>query len=89
MIFDAASEDNRAHYELSGNFDDLVRSVCATARSSDVILTIGAGSVGTLGKKICETLEQVNKGDRVICRGIISKRPEYILRGVGGALQDV
>lgn len=61
MIFDAASEDNRAHYELSGNFDDLVRSVCSTARSGDIILTIGAGSVGTLGKKICETLEQMNK----------------------------
>jgi UDP-N-acetylmuramate-alanine ligase len=61
MIFDAASEDNRAHYELSGNFDDLVRSVCVTARSGDVILTIGAGSVGTLGKKICETLELMSK----------------------------
>ena len=61
MIFDAASEDNRAHYELSGNFDDLVRSVCSTARSGDVILTIGAGSVGTLGKKICETLELMSK----------------------------
>ena len=65
MIFDAASEDNRAHYELSGNFDDLVRSVCATARSGDVILTIGAGSVGTLGKKICETLEQMNKEEGI------------------------
>lgn len=59
MIFDAASEDNRDHYELSGNFEDLVRSVCATARNGDVILTIGAGSVGTLGKKICETLEMM------------------------------
>lgn len=57
MIFDAASEDNRAHYELSGNFDDLVRSVCVCARSGDIILTIGAGSVGTLGQKICETLQ--------------------------------
>ncbi len=61
MIFDAASDDNRAHYELSGNFDDLVRSVCVTARSGDVILTIGAGSVGTLGKKICEMLENMSK----------------------------
>ena len=60
MIFDAASDDNRAHYELSGNFDDLVKSVCATARDGDVILTIGAGSVGTLGRKICETLREMN-----------------------------
>lgn len=60
MIFDAASEDNRAHYELSGNFDDLVKSVCTTARNGDIILTIGAGSVGTLGKKICETLCGMN-----------------------------
>ena len=65
MIFDAASEDNRAHYELSGNFDDLVRSVCVTARGGDVILTIGAGSVGTLGKKICETLEQMSKEEGI------------------------
>jgi UDP-N-acetylmuramate--alanine ligase len=65
MIFDAASEDNRAHYELSGNFDDLVRSVCVSARSGDIILTIGAGSVGTLGKKICETLEVMNKKERI------------------------
>jgi len=64
MIFDAASEDNRAHYELSGNFEDLVRSVCVTARSGDIILTIGAGSVGTLGKKICETLEVMNRKER-------------------------
>lgn len=56
MIFDAASDDTRAHYELSGDFDDLVKSVCATARDGDIILTIGAGSVGTLGRKICETL---------------------------------
>ena len=60
MIFDAASDDNRAHYELSGNFDDLVKSVCATARGGDIILTIGAGSVGTLGRKICETLGEAN-----------------------------
>ena len=64
MIFDAASDDNRAHYELSGNFDDLVKSVCATARDGDIILTIGAGSVGTLGRKICETLREMNQAEK-------------------------
>lgn len=59
MIFDAASEDDRAHYELSGDFDDLVRSVCLSAKNGDLILTIGAGSIGMLGKKICEMLEQM------------------------------
>lgn len=56
MIFDAISPDNKSHYELSGNFDELIKSVCKVAHDGDIILTIGAGSVGTLGKKICETL---------------------------------
>lgn len=59
MIFDAVSENNRANYELSGNFDDLVKSVCINARDGDIILTIGAGSVGTLGRKICRTLAEM------------------------------
>ena len=49
----------RSHYELSGNFDDLITSVCKAARSGDVILTVGAGSVGTLGKKIVEKLTEM------------------------------
>ncbi len=59
LIFDAASDDMRSHYELSGNFDDLITSVCQAARSGDVILTVGAGSVGTLGKKIVEKLTEM------------------------------
>lgn len=59
LIFDAASDDMRSHYELSGNFDDLITSVCKAARSGDIILTVGAGSVGTLGKKISEKLEEM------------------------------
>lgn len=61
LIFDAASDDMRSHYELSGNFDDLITSVCMSARSGDIILTIGAGSVGTLGKKIVEKLAGMYK----------------------------
>lgn len=61
LIFDAASDDMRSHYELSGNFDDLITSVCMSARSGDIILTIGAGSVGTLGKKIVEKLTGMYK----------------------------
>lgn len=60
LIFDAASEDTRSHYELSGNFDDLVKSVCQTARDGDIILTVGAGSVGGLGRKICDTLKEMH-----------------------------
>ena len=59
LIFDAASEDTRSHYELSGDFDDLVRSVCKTARDGDIILTVGAGSVGALGRKIFDTLKEM------------------------------
>ena len=60
LIFDAASDDMRSHYELSGNFDDLITSVCKAARSGDIILTIGAGSVGTLGQKIAEKLGEMS-----------------------------
>ncbi|NLX75105.1 MAG: UDP-N-acetylmuramate--L-alanine ligase [Synergistaceae bacterium] len=56
LIFDAATDDNKAHYELSGNFDELVQSVCKDARQGDLILTIGAGSVGSLGKYIYKNL---------------------------------
>ncbi len=59
LIFDAASDDMRSHYELSGNFDDLVASVCKAARAGDIILTIGAGSVGTLGQKIAAKLGEI------------------------------
>ncbi|MDO5116411.1 MAG: UDP-N-acetylmuramate--L-alanine ligase [Synergistaceae bacterium] len=59
LIFDAASDDMRSHYELSGNFDDLISSVCQAAASGDIILTLGAGSVGTLGKKIVERLGEL------------------------------
>lgn len=60
LIFDAASEDTRSHYELSGDFDDLVKSVCQTARDGDIILTVGAGSVGALGRKIYDTLKEMH-----------------------------
>lgn len=58
LIFDAASDDLRSHYQLSVNFDDLISSVCKAARSGDIILTLGAGSVGTLGKKLAERLAE-------------------------------
>ncbi len=60
LILDAASEDTRSHYELSGDFDDLVKSVCQTARNGDIILTVGAGSVGALGRKIYDTLKEMH-----------------------------
>lgn len=58
LIFDAASNDARSHYELSGSFDDLVNTVCNVARPGDVFLTLGAGSVGTLGEKILDNLKK-------------------------------
>lgn len=43
-LLDAASEDTRSHYELSGDFD-LVKSVCQTARNGDIILTLSVPGV--------------------------------------------
>lgn len=56
LIYDAASEESRLHCELSENFELLVNTVCQCARENDLILTIGAGSIGTLGKRIYEKL---------------------------------
>ena len=58
LIFDAASNDARSHYELYGGFDELVATVCNVARPGDVFVTLGAGSVGTLGEKILANLTQ-------------------------------
>lgn len=58
LIFDAAAEASNLRCELSENFELLVGSVCADARPGDFILTIGAGSVGTLGKIIFEIIQQ-------------------------------
>jgi UDP-N-acetylmuramate--alanine ligase len=57
LIFDAVSIDNRQHYKLSMDFDTLIESVCSESHDGDIILTTGAGSVGTLGRKICEKLK--------------------------------
>lgn len=59
MIFDAITQDKQSHYELCGDFDGLLKSVCKLASDGDIILTIGAGSVGVLGKRICETLKSL------------------------------
>ena len=56
MIFDAITADKKSHYELCGDFEGLLKSVCKLANDGDIILTIGAGSVGSLGKRICDTL---------------------------------
>lgn len=64
LIFDAVADDNKSHYALSGNFDDLVKSVCDEARDGDIILTVGAGSVGSLGRRICETLRAGQSGEQ-------------------------
>lgn len=66
LIFDAASDDKRAHYELSGDFSCLIKSVCKVASDGDLILTIGAGSVGSLGKRIYNTLLKESKKDELI-----------------------
>ncbi len=65
LIFDAASDDNRAHYELPGDFNGLVKSVCNVACDGDLILTIGAGSVGTLGNRIYLTLLNESRKDEL------------------------
>lgn len=61
MIFDAITADQKSHYSLCGNFDELLKSVCNLASDGDVILTIGAGSVGGLGYKICDMLKNMRE----------------------------
>lgn len=61
LILDAASEETRDHYQLYENFEDLIESSCKIAEKHDIILTIGAGSVGTLSRKIYETLLKMYK----------------------------
>lgn len=63
LILDAAPDNDKHRYELSGNFDELITSVCSMVRNGDVILTIGAGSVGTLGRKICDRLQKKHLSD--------------------------
>lgn len=60
LIFDAVSNDNRKHYKLPVDFDALTESLCSESCDGDIILTIGAGSVGTLGRKIYDTLRNGN-----------------------------
>lgn len=62
LIYDAASEESRLHCELTENFELLVNTVCEEARNGDLILTIGAGSVGTLGKIIYERMKTITAG---------------------------
>ena len=47
--------------EFADGCDDLITSVGKAARPGDIILTIGAGSVGTLGKKIVDKLGEMRK----------------------------
>lgn len=63
MIFDAITADKKSHYELCGDFSGLLKSVCNLASDGDIILTIGAGSVGTLGNRICDMLGAI-RGDK-------------------------
>lgn len=60
LIFDSVSCGS--HCELSENFELVVNSVCEEAREGDLILTIGAGSVGTLGKIIYERMQLISAG---------------------------
>lgn len=66
LIFDAISDGNKEHCVLSPDFDALVKSVCATAECGDIILTVGAGSVGALGKKIFDTLKDKRVSHAVV-----------------------
>lgn len=61
LIIDAASK-GCSRCELSENFELVVNSVCGEAREGDLILTIGAGSVGTLGKIIYERMKALTPG---------------------------
>lgn len=60
LILDAIEEKSKSQCSLSANFDDLVKESCKMADKQDLILTIGAGSVGKLSKKIFDTLLQIH-----------------------------
>lgn len=62
LIYDAASEESRSHCELSENFELLVNTVCESARENDLILTIGAGSIGALGKVLYDKIRTRDTG---------------------------
>lgn len=64
LIYDAALKESRSQCELSESFDLLITTVCEHAQKNDLILTIGAGSVGTLGKMIYEKLKMMAADER-------------------------
>ena len=53
----------------AGSLDELVVLVAQLARPGDLVLTLGAGSIGTVGERLVEMLKQTVEGGALGFRG--------------------
>ncbi len=59
LIGDLVVQKGHRSFSLCNNMDEVVSLVCSQAKSGDVITTIGAGDVFTVGEKILEHMKGV------------------------------
>ena len=52
----AVRASSRAPVEVAPDLDDVVAAVVKTAKRGDVVITLGAGSIGTLPERLVEAL---------------------------------
>ena len=56
-LVQAIRRDVRGPIEVVPVLDDVVAAVAHTARPGDVVITLGAGSIGTLPERLVEALQ--------------------------------
>jgi UDP-N-acetylmuramate--alanine ligase len=52
----AIRKDVRAPLDVAAKLDDVVAAIVRVARPGDVVITLGAGSIGSLPEKLIEAL---------------------------------
>jgi UDP-N-acetylmuramate--alanine ligase len=57
-LADAVRRVVRAPVDVASRLDEVVPAIVAVARPGDVVITLGAGSIGTIPEKLIEALEQ-------------------------------
>jgi UDP-N-acetylmuramate--alanine ligase len=62
-LADAIRRNGPASLELAPRFDDIVPALVRAARPGDVVLTLGAGSIGAIPERLLAALAQRN-GER-------------------------